>query len=150
MGRTSFPFPGEDLVRKLRKYIGHTPGHPGHCIREILIFAGRGNFRRPPLRPLSKDRSACGMRSRTFVRASQPLSTRPGPWRRVVAGSWKITDGKNSNIREGRLIYSYLNGWWTSGGPFGSLLNYESGRAVGRETRVPARRATAVEGAARA
>lgn len=37
-------------------------------------------------------------------------------------GELEITDVNNAYIREGTLTFSFLEGWWTDAGTFGSLL----------------------------
>jgi len=37
-------------------------------------------------------------------------------------GELEITDVNNGYIREGKMSFSYLNGWWTDAGTFDSLL----------------------------
>lgn len=52
-------------------------------------------------------------------------------------GELEITDVNNAYIRDGRLSFSYLEGWWTDAGTFESLLRANNLVALSRHARVP-------------
>jgi glucose-1-phosphate thymidylyltransferase len=56
-------------------------------------------------------------------------------------GELEITDVNNAYIREGRLSFSVLDGWWTDAGTFDSLL-----RAANLVTQSRARVIAAAQG----
>ena len=53
-------------------------------------------------------------------------------------GELEITDVNNAYIREGRMSFSYLDGWWTDAGTFESLLRANNLVVLSRHARMPA------------